>query len=102
MQTLMSSIVKTLGVGNVINILCMIFAAGLAWGKINSTVDEFKMLRANDLARIEKVESAHDSLKEKVTVIEKANVGIQVDLQYIKAGIEEIKRSLNTKPTANK
>lgn len=98
----MSSIVKTLGLGNVINILCMIFAAGLAWGKINSTVDEFKMLRSNDLVRIEKIETNHELLRERVTLIEKTNVGIQVDLQYIKAGIEEIKRSLNSKSVANK
>lgn len=96
----MEKLIKTLGLGNIINILCMVFAAGLAYGKINSTIDEFKMLRSNDLIRIERMENSHEVLKERVTVIEKANVGIQVDLQYIKAGIEEIKRSLNNKPAA--
>lgn len=96
----MEKLIKTLGLGNIINILCMVFAAGLAYGKINSTIDEFKMLRSNDLIRIERMENSHEVLKERVTVIEKTNVGIQVDLQYIKAGIEEIKRSLNNKPAA--
>jgi len=96
----MEKLIKTLGLGNIINILCMVFAAGLAYGKINSTIDEFKMLRSNDLIRIERVENSHEVLKERVTVIEKTNVGIQVDLQYIKAGIEEIKRSLNNKQAA--
>lgn len=101
-MNIMSNIVKTIGIGNILNILAIVFAAGLAWGKIENTVDEFKMLRANDLARIEKIENAHEHLKERVTVIEKTNVGIQVDLQYIKAGIEEIKRTLDSKNVASK
>lgn len=88
---------EKIGLGNILSILSIIFAAGLFYGKINSTVDEFKTLRTNDLIRIEKLETNHEILKNRVSDIEKNNVEIKVDLNYIKLGIEEIKRAINSK-----
>lgn len=93
---------EKLGMGNLLTILSIIFAAGLFYGKINSTVDEFKTLRTNDLIRIEKLETGHEILKSRVSDIEKNNVEVKVDLNYIKLGIEEIKRTLNSKSISGK
>lgn len=91
-----------LGLGNVITLLSIIFAGGIFYGKLNSTVDEFKSLRTSDLTRIEKIEISHKALEEKVSDIEKNNVEVKVDLNYIKLGIEEIKRALNSKSVSGK
>ena len=93
---------QKLGVGNLLTILSVIFAAGLFYGKINSTVDEFKTLRSSDISRIEKIETSHEILKNRVNDIEKNNVEVRVDLNYIKLGIEEIKRALNGKAVSGK
>lgn len=91
-----------IGLGNVITLLSIIFAAGIFYGKLNSTVDEFKTLRTSDLTRIEKIEISHKALADKVADIEKNNVEVKVDLNYIKLGIEEIKRSINSKLLSSK
>lgn len=100
--TMAKDFLTRIGLGNIINMLCIIFACGVFYGKINTTVDEFKMLRGGDIARIEKVESAQDALKERITNVEKQNIEFRVDLQYIKNGIDELKRAVTGKNVAVK
>jgi hypothetical protein len=102
MTTTMSKLVSIIGLGNILNIICIIFACGLAYGKINTTIDEFRSLRSADIIRIDKLEQSHEVLKDRVTNVEKSNIEVKVDLQYIKQGIEEIKRALNNKSSSSK
>ena len=91
----MSAIFKSFGTSNIVTILSIVFACGLGWGKIEKTIEEFKIIRNGDIHRIEKVENAHEILKEKITSVEKNNLTISVDLNYIKSGIEEIKQAIS-------
>lgn len=93
----MSTMIKAFGLSNFITILSIIFACGLGWGKINSTVDEFKTIRAADIVRIEKMEISHELLKEKVHGLEKNHVQLASDVKYIVSSIDEIKKLLQTR-----
>lgn len=90
----MSTVIKNFGIGNLVNIICIIFAAGLAWGKIENTIDEFKTLRDNDMQRIQRIEYKQESLAEKVSSLEKNEGIIKNDLGYIKQSIDEVKSIL--------
>lgn len=91
------SVLEKIGLGNILSILSVIFAAGLFYGKINTTTDEFKTLRVGDLARIEKIEISNELLKDKVHNLEKNNVQLSSDIKYIVSSIDEIKKLLQVK-----
>lgn len=91
------SFTPIISLGNTLTILSMIVAVVLSWGRMDGTLNEMKLLRENDLNRITRVENAQDVLRERVAVIEKQTIEMNVDLRYIRTSLEDIKTVLKGK-----
>ena len=78
----------------VIQLVCILVALAVAWGKIDTTVSNIKDIRLQDIQRIEKLELATKELEKDVGNIEKHNIEISTDIKYIKETLREIAISL--------
>jgi hypothetical protein len=97
----MSTILKSFGTSNIVTILSIVFACGLGWGKIEKTIEEFKIIRNGDIHRIEKVEISQENLKDKFHSLEKNQIQISTDIKYIVLSIDEVKKLLQNKNIAS-